>query len=151
MAKSTSTKSLIRDLALLLDETNISEIEIEEDGLRIRVARNAGGGQYIQAPIAQAAPVAPIAPAAVEEALKPANNANAVKSPMVGTVYLSPEPGAPQFVNVGDKVKAGQTLVIIEAMKVMNPITAPTAGTVKEFLVRDAEPIEFDQPIIIIE
>lgn len=151
MAKSTSTKSLIRDLALLLDETNISEIEIEEDGLRIRVARNAGGGQYIQAPVAQVAPVAPIAPAAVEEACKPANNTNAVKSPMVGTVYLSPEPGAPQFVNVGDKVKAGQTLVIIEAMKVMNPITAPTAGTVKEFLVRDAEPIEFDQPIIIIE
>ena len=150
MAKSKGTKTLVRDLALLLDETNISEIEIEEDGLRIRVARNAGGA-YVAAPTAApvAAPVAAAGPAAevaIEKDIK-----NAVKSPMVGTAYLAPEPGADNFVSVGDKVKAGQTLVIVEAMKVMNPITAPNAGTVTEVLVTDGEPIEFDQALIIIE
>lgn len=154
MAKSKGTKTLIRDLALLLDETNISEIEIEEDGLRVRVARNAGGGTYVQAPAAAPTAPTPTAPAApAVEA--PTNNekdlSNAVKSPMVGTAYLSPEPGADAFVKVGDKVKPGQTLVIVEAMKVMNPITAPNAGTVIEILVEDAEPIEFDQALIIIE
>ena len=150
MAKSKGTKTLVRDLALLLDETNISEIEIEEDGLRIRVARNAGGA-YVAPPVAApvAAPAAAASPAA--EVAVEKDNKNAVKSPMVGTAYLAPEPGADNFVSVGDKVKAGQTLVIVEAMKVMNPITAPKAGTVTEVLVTDGEPIEFDQALIIIE
>ena len=149
MAKSKGTKTLIRDLALLLDETNISEIEIEEDGLRIRVARNAGGGTYVPAPVAHEPVAAAAAPAVEAPAVK--DLSNAVKSPMVGTAYLAPEPGADDFVKVGDKIKAGQTLVIVEAMKVMNPITAPSAGTVTEILVADSDPVEFDQALIIIE
>ena len=153
MAKSKGTKTLIRELALLLDETNISEIEIEEDGLRVRVARNTGGGTYVQqtpaapitAPAAAVAAETP-APAAVEK-----SNNNAVKSPMVGTAYLAPEPGSDPFVKVGDKVKSGQTILIIEAMKVMNAITAPSAGTISEILVADGEPIEYDQALIVIE
>lgn len=153
MAKSKGTKTLIRDLALLLDETNISEIEIEEDGLRVRVARNASGGTIVQAPApAVAAQTAPApAPAATDAPAAEIINHNAVKSPMVGTAYLAPEPGSDPFVKVGDKVKSGQTIMIIEAMKVMNTITAPSAGTVSEILVNDAEPVEFDQALIVIE
>jgi acetyl-CoA carboxylase biotin carboxyl carrier protein len=150
MAKSKGTKALVRELALLLEETNISEIEIEEDGVKIRVARNTGGGNYV--PATSAAPQAPpIAPSVTVEAPIEKDLKNAVKSPMVGTAYLSPEPGAENFVKVGDRVKAGQTLIIIEAMKVMNPITAPNSGTVSEVLVADADPVEFDQALIIID
>ena len=106
-----------------------------------------GPAAPVQAPVA-VAPAA--APAPTAEAVAAADNANAVKSPMVGTCYLSPEPDAPNFVKVGDSVKAGQTLLIVEAMKVMNPITAPTAGTIKAILVESGQPVEYDQPLILV-
>ncbi len=154
MAKSTKSNDeskFIREMAELLSETNLSEIEVEREGLRVRVAR-----QLVAAPAAiavapAAAPAAPAAAPAEAPVANAANHAGAVKSPMVGTVYLSPEPEAAPFVNVGDQVKEGQTILIIEAMKVMNPISAPKGGTVKEILVSDSEPIEFDQPLLIIE
>ncbi len=146
----------IRKLAELVQETDLNEIEIEEDDLRIRVSR---GGQVVQtvaAPVAPA-PVAANAPAAAAPAEAASaggyddSHPGAVKSPMVGTVYLQPEPGADSFVSVGDKVSAGDTLMIIEAMKVMNPIKAPNSGTVKAILVDDTSPVEFDEPLIVIE
>ena len=136
---------LVRQLADVLAETGLTEIEVEEEGCRIRVARQAApaqAAQYVAAPAAPAGDV-PAAPAAPD-------TANAIKSPMVGTCYLSPEPGADNFVNIGDKVKAGDTLLIVEAMKVMNPITAPAAGTVKAILVDNAQPVEFDQPLVVV-
>ena len=147
---------LVRQLADVLAETGLTEIEVEEEGRRIRVARQAApapAAQYVAAPAAPAAQTAPApAPAAEAPAAAPAapDAANAIKSPMVGTCYLSPEPGADNFVNIGDKVKAGDTLLIVEAMKVMNPITAPTAGTVKAILVDNAQPVEFDQPLVVV-
>ncbi|MGM0422733.1 MAG: acetyl-CoA carboxylase biotin carboxyl carrier protein [Pseudomonadota bacterium] len=145
----------IRKLAELVQDTELSEIEIEEDDLRIRVSRN--GAQMVQA--VSAAPPAPAAnqaaPAVVADAATTAVSSEAhpgaVKSPMVGTVYLQPEPGAPTYVSVGDKISAGDTLMIIEAMKVMNPIKAPKAGTVKEILVDDAQPVEFDEVLVVVE
>ena len=142
--------ALVRELAELLAETGLSEIEVEDGTRKIRVART-----LTAAPVALAAPVAASAPAAaapVAAAPAPAaeTHANAVRSPMVGTVYLTPEPGAPHFIAVGQSVKAGQTLLIIEAMKVMNTITAPTAGTVTAILVENAQPVEFDQPLVVI-
>lgn len=142
--------ALVRELAELLAETGLSEIEVEDGTRKIRVART-----LTAAPVAVAAPVAASAPAAaapVAAAPAPAaeTHANAVRSPMVGTVYLTPEPGAPHFIAVGQSVKAGQTLLIIEAMKVMNTITAPTAGTVTAILVENAQPVEFDQPLVVI-
>ena len=145
----------IRKLAELVQDTELSEIEIEEDDLRIRVSRN--GAQMVQtvaAPTAQApAANTPAAPAAEAPAAVVSHESHpgAVKSPMVGTAYLQPEPGAPSYVSVGDKVSAGDTLMIIEAMKVMNPIKAPKAGTVKEILVDNAQPVEFDEVLIIVE
>ena len=144
---------LVRQLADVLAETGLTEIEVEEEGRRIRVARQAApapAAQFVAPPAGHAAP-AP-APAAEAPAAAPAapDTANAIKSPMVGTCYLSPEPGADNFVNIGDKVKAGDTLLIVEAMKVMNPITAPTAGTVKAILVDNAQPVEFDQPLVVV-
>ena len=143
---------LVRQLADVLAETGLTEIEVEEEGRRIRVARQAApapAAQYVAAPAAHAAP-AP-APAAEAPAASAApDTANAIKSPMVGTCYLTPEPGADNFVKVGDKVKAGDTLLIIEAMKVMNPITAPSGGVVKKILVSDAQPVEFDQPLVVL-
>ena len=144
---------LLREMAELLAETGLSEIEVEDGDRKIRVART-----LTAAPVAAAvapapvAPAMPLAPAAVpaEAAAAPAVDANAVRSPMVGTVYLAPEPGAANFVAVGQSVKAGDTLLIIEAMKVMNPITAPSAGTVKALLVDNAQPVEFDQPLVVI-
>ena len=140
---------LVRELAELLAETGLSEIEVEDGDRKIRVARQltAAPVQHYAAPALAAAPVAAAAPA---PAAAPAVDANAVKSPMVGTCYLAGEPGAPNFVSVGQTVKAGDTLLIIEAMKVMNPIVAPNAGTVTAILVENAQPVEFDQPLVVI-
>ncbi|OQW73611.1 MAG: acetyl-CoA carboxylase, biotin carboxyl carrier protein [Proteobacteria bacterium ST_bin14] len=144
---------LVRQLAKLLDETHLTEIEVEDGARRVRVARtvtmSAAPQMPVYAPAAPAAPAAPVAAAPAEPAAP--NLANAVKSPMVGTVYLSAEPGAKPFASVGDKVAAGDTLVIIEAMKVMNPILAPSGGTVKAMLVENGQPVEFDQPLVIVE
>lgn len=146
---------LVRQLAELLDETHLTEIEVEDGDRRVRVARTvtvqaASPMQgYAPTPAQAAAPAA--APAMIEAAAPPAPAAEAVKSPMVGTVYLYPEPGAKPFVSVGDKVAAGATLVIVEAMKVMNPIVAPTAGTVTAILVGNGQPVEFDQPLVVVE
>lgn len=143
--------ALVRELAELLAETGLSEIEVEDSDRKIRVAR-----QLTAAPVAHAfappvATAAPVAAAPVAEAAPAAVvDANAVKSPMVGTVYLAPEPTAPNFIAVGQTVKAGDTLVIIEAMKVMNTITAPSAGTVKAILIENGSPVEFDQPLVVI-
>jgi acetyl-CoA carboxylase biotin carboxyl carrier protein len=150
---------LVRKLADILKDTGLSEIEVEHAGLKIRVAREltvaAQATQYVQAPAAQAyapAPAPVAAPAAEAAAPAPAAHAGeAVKSPMVGTVYLSPQPGADAFIKVGDSVSAGQTLLIVEAMKTMNPISAPKAGKVVEILVADAQPVEFGEPLVIVE
>ncbi|WP_165187330.1 acetyl-CoA carboxylase biotin carboxyl carrier protein [Caulobacter soli] len=150
---------LVRKLADILKDTGLSEIEVEHAGLKIRVAREltvaAAPTQYVQAPAAQAyapAPALAAAPAAEAAAPAPAVHAGeAVKSPMVGTVYLSPQPGADAFIKVGDTVTAGQTLLIVEAMKTMNPISAPKAGKVVEILVADAQPVEFGEPLVIVE
>ncbi|MEE4013478.1 acetyl-CoA carboxylase biotin carboxyl carrier protein [Roseibium sp. FZY0029] len=146
--------ALIRDLAVLLDETNLSEIELEQGDTRIRVARQ----MSISAPVNVAAPMAaPMAPAAAPSqaaaapAAEPAHAGTTVTSPMVGTAYLAAEPGAPAFIQVGDKVTEGQTILIIEAMKTMNHIPATKAGTVKQILVEDAQPVEFGEPLIIVE
>ncbi|MDV3457576.1 acetyl-CoA carboxylase biotin carboxyl carrier protein [Sphingomonas sp. HF-S4] len=143
---------LVRQLAAVLDETQLTEIEVEDGERRVRVARTvtaAPAVHYAPAPAA-AAPIAAAAPAEVG-APAPAPAANAVKSPMVGTAYLKPNPEAKSFVGVGDKVAAGDTLLIIEAMKVMNPIQAPAAGTVKAILVENGQPVEFDQPLVVVE
>ena len=146
---------LVRKLADILTETGLSEIEVEHGGLKIRVAKqltSAPAVHYAAPPPAAAAP-APAAPAAAPAAAAaPARAAgDEVKSPMVGTVYLQPNPGSPAFVKVGDTVEAGQTLFIIEAMKTMNPIPAPKAGTVVELLVEDAQPVEFGEGLVVIE
>ena len=148
---------LVRQLAALLDDTNLTEIEVEDADRKVRVARKAppvaAAVQYAPAPAPVAAPaLAAAAPAAPAAEAAPAPSAlNAVKSPMVGTAYLAPNPEAKPFVAVGQKVAAGDTLLIIEAMKVMNPITAPSAGTVAAILVDSGQPVEFDQPLIVIE
>lgn len=141
---------LVRELAELLAETGLSEIEVEDGERKIRVARQLTAAPVAQVAVAAPAP-APVAAAAPVAAPAPAEvNANAVKSPMVGTCYLAAEPSAPNFVSVGQTVKAGETLLIIEAMKVMNPITAPAAGVVQAILVENAQPVEFDQPLVVI-
>jgi len=149
-SKSTVDKDLIRELSALLDETGLSEIEIEQAGLRVRVAR---GGTVIAAPMAPAVAVPQVAPAGITSAAAPdpAKHPGVVASPMVGTAYLAAEPGARPFVDVGTKVLAGQTLLIVEAMKTMNQIPAPRAGTVKQILVEDGQPVEFGEPLMIIE
>jgi acetyl-CoA carboxylase biotin carboxyl carrier protein len=142
MSKFDIDEALIRKLAKLLKETGLTEIEFETDDARIRV--NAGGtGPAIMAAPAMAAPAA--APAVAEG---PA--AGSVSSPMVGTAYLSPEPNSAAFVKVGDRVAKGQTILIIEAMKVMNPIPAPHAGTVTQILVQDGQPVEFGEPLMVV-
>ncbi len=146
-------QALIRDLANILNETDLTEIEVEQDDLRIRVSR-AGTPQYVQAPIAAAAPAfaAPaVAAAAAAPVVDARNNKNAVTAPMVGTAYLSPAPGARAFIEVGATVKEGQTILIIEAMKTMNQIPAPRSGKVTEILVSDASPVEYGEPLIVIE
>lgn len=145
---------LVRQLAAVLDETQLTEIEVEDGDRKVRVARKAAPAApmaYAPAPVAAPAPLA-AAPSATEiGASAPAVAANAVKSPMVGTVYLSAEPGAKPFVTTGQSVKAGDTLLIVEAMKVMNPILATAAGTVKQVLVENGQPVEFDQPLVVVE
>ena len=147
--------ALVRELAELLNETGLTEIEVEDDDRKIRVSRGAVASAapvYAAAPApvtAAAAPATAAAPAAPEPAAGP-DLKNAVKSPMVGTCYLTPEPGAAPFVSVGQTVKEGDTLLIVEAMKVMNPITAPRAGTVTAILIETAQPVEFDQPLVVI-
>jgi acetyl-CoA carboxylase biotin carboxyl carrier protein len=139
---------LVRELAKLLTDSGLSEIEVEDGTRKIKVARQAA-----PAPVFHAAPAAPAAPpAAVMDApaAPPATDANAVKSPMVGTVYLSSEPGSASFAPLGAKVKEGDTILIVEAMKVMNPITAPRGGTITAVLVENAQPVEYDQPLIVI-
>jgi acetyl-CoA carboxylase biotin carboxyl carrier protein len=146
---------LVRKLADILTETGLSEIEVEHSGLKIRVAKTlmaaAAPVHYAPAPApVAAAPAAAPAPAAGPAAPTRASG-EAVKSPMVGTVYLQPNPGSPAFVKVGDTVEAGQTLFIVEAMKTMNPIPAPRAGKIVEILIEDAQPVEFGEPLAIIE
>jgi acetyl-CoA carboxylase biotin carboxyl carrier protein len=150
----TDDSALIRELALLLDETSLTEIEIERAGLRVRVARNVSVAASMPAafmPAAAAAPAAVGAAASGGAMADPAKHPGAVPSPMVGTAYWSPEPGAKPFVEVGTKVSAGQTLLIIEAMKTMNQIPSPRAGTVTQILVEDGQPVEFGEPLMIIE
>lgn len=145
---------LVRQLAAVLDETQLTEIEVEDGERRVRVARTVTAAPAVQyaAPAPTPAPVAVAAPAAAEAgAPAPAAAANAVRSPMVGTAYLKPNPEAKTFVGVGDKVAAGDTLLIIEAMKVMNAIQAPVAGTVKAILIENGQPVEFDQPLVVVE
>jgi acetyl-CoA carboxylase biotin carboxyl carrier protein len=148
--------ALVRELAELLNETGLTEIEVEDDDRKIRVSRGAVAAAapvYAAAPAQAAAAPAPVAAApAPSEPAAPAGPdlKNAVKSPMVGTCYLTPEPGAAPFVSVGQAVKEGDTLLIVEAMKVMNPITAPRAGTVTAILIETAQPVEFDQPLVVI-
>ena len=139
--------ALIRELALLLDETSLTEIEIERAGLRVRVARNVTVSAAMPANF-QPAPAAAAVPAAGADLAK---HPGAVPSPMVGTAYWAPEPGAKPFIEVGSKVSAGQTLLIIEAMKTMNQIPSPRAGTVTQILVEDGQPVEFGEPLVIIE
>jgi len=143
-SKSGVDADAVRELASLLTETGLSEIEIEHNGARIRVARHA-------APVAQApAATAPAIAAAAEASAPKGPHPGAVPSPMVGTVYVAPEPGKPPFVKVGDSVKEGDTLLIVEAMKTMNPIIAPRAGKIHEVCVTDAQPVEFGQTLLVI-
>lgn len=147
--KPSSEHDAIRALAELLNDTGLSEIEIEKSGLRIRVARTlsvaAVPSQVLNAPVGSGAP------AAEAQRLDPAAHPGAVKSPMVGTAYRAPEPGAPAFIEVGSRVSEGQTILIIEAMKTMNHIPAPRAGTVIQILVENGQPVEFGEPLVIIE
>jgi acetyl-CoA carboxylase biotin carboxyl carrier protein len=145
-----SDSALIRELALLLDETSLTEIEIERAGLRVRVARNISIATSMPSNYAPAAGPSPAAsaPAPVADIAK---HPGVVPSPMVGTAYWASEPGAKPFVEVGSKVTAGQTLLIIEAMKTMNQIPSPRAGTVTQILIEDGQPVEFGEPLVIIE
>jgi acetyl-CoA carboxylase biotin carboxyl carrier protein len=145
--------ALIRELALLLDETSLTEIEIERAGLRVRVARNISVAASVPSayvPAAAAAPSPAVAAAGAADA-DLSKHPGVVPSPMVGTAYWSPEPGTKPFVEVGSKVSAGQTLLIIEAMKTMNQIPSPRAGTVTQILIEDGQPVEFGEPLMIIE
>jgi acetyl-CoA carboxylase biotin carboxyl carrier protein len=152
MAKTPKTpivdRDLIRELTKLLEETGLTEIEIEQDGQRVRVARNA-------APAPATARAATPAPQPVAQSvaapLDPAKHPGVVISPMVGTAYAAPEPGAKPFIEVGTRVKAGDTLLVVEAMKTMNQIPAPRAGSVVQILFEDGQPVEFGQPLVIIE
>lgn len=139
---------LVRELAAMLNDTGLSEIEVEDGERKIRVSRTmtAVAAPMMAAPVAASA----AAPAAAAAPSAPAISANAMKSPMVGTAYLTPEPDAAPFVSVGQQVKAGDTVLIIEAMKVMNPIVAATSGTVTEIYVESGQPVEFDQPLLVI-
>ena len=143
-------QDLIRELASLLEETGLSEIEIEREGLRVRVARLQVVSATTVAPSLAAAPAAAAAPPKADSE-DPAKHPGCVKSPMVGTAYLAPEPGAPAFIDVGARVAQGQTILIIEAMKTMNHIPAPKAGTVTAILVGNGHPVEFGEPLVIIE
>jgi acetyl-CoA carboxylase biotin carboxyl carrier protein len=151
-------KGLIRDLAQLLNETGLTEIEIEKDDLKVRVARHVAAPGAYAVGVPTAAPAAalspssgPGSPAAAPSGPDPANHPGCVKSPMVGTAYRAPEPGAAAFIDIGTRVTQGQTLLIIEAMKTMNHIPAPRSGVVKEILIENGQPVEFGEPLVIIE
>ena len=149
-------QQLIRDLAGILDETNLTEIEVEQDDMRIRVSRQSSG-VATAAYVPQPAPQQPAAAAPASQAAAPAAPANAdrlkkaVPSPMVGTAYGAPAPGAKPFIEVGQTVREGQTLLIIEAMKTMNQIPSPRAGVVTEILFEDSQPVEYGEPLVVIE
>ena len=144
-------QKLIRELADLLNETGLSEIEIEKSGLKIRVARNVSIQSMVPAAPNPAPAAAPAEPAAKPAAVDPAKHPGVVKSPMVGTAYRAPEPGAATFIEVGASVTQGDTLLIIEAMKTMNQIPAPHSGKVKAILFENGQPVEFGEPLVIIE
>src|SRR5262245_23966925 len=142
-------QDLIRELARLLDETGLTEIEYERDGQRVKVVRQV---QVVAAPARAVIAADPAAAIAVGDApIDPAKHPGAVTSPMVGTAYVGPEPGARPFVEVGSRVRAGDTLLIVEAMKTMNQIPAPRAGTVTQILIEDGQPVEFGEPLMIVE
>ncbi len=149
-------RALIRELAALLAETDLTEIEIEQNGMRLRVARQGVGMVAAPFPMTQAQPGPAAAPSAAPAAAAAdpddlTNNPAVLKSPMVGTAYLAPEPGAPYFVKEGDKVSEGQTVMIVEAMKTMNHIPAHRSGTVTRILVANEQPVEFGEPLVLIE
>ncbi len=148
MPKLSVDKKLIRDLAELLAETGLSEISWSEGGVEVRVARNA---TVTVAPPPLAAPAPPAAAPAAAEAPDLTTHPGAVKSPMVGTAYVAPEPGAQSFVKLGDTVREGQTVLIVEAMKTMNPIPAPRAGKIARILVENQQPVEYGQILMLIE
>ena len=151
-SKSTSSKSetkLVKELADIMDATGLAEIEYETEAVSIRLSRVTGAMPVAAVAPPVAAPAA--APVAEAPSANPASHPGAVTSPMVGTVYTSPEPDAPAFISEGDTVKAGQTLFIVEAMKVMNPITAPKAGKISTILVQNAQPVEFGEALVIVE
>jgi acetyl-CoA carboxylase biotin carboxyl carrier protein len=145
--------ALVRELAELLTENNLTEIEVEDGGRKIRVQRSvmaAGGASMQPASQVAAAPQPMMAPPMHAEPDVGNAGGEAVKSPMVGTAFLAAEPGGPSFISPGDTVKEGDTLLIVEAMKVMNPITSPRSGTVKQVLVENGQPVEFDQPLVLL-
>jgi acetyl-CoA carboxylase biotin carboxyl carrier protein len=142
-------QTLIRELAALLNETGLTEIEVEHDKMRIRVARNAAP-VAVHAPVAATTPAAPVRSEPIP-APDPASHAGAVPSPMVGTAFLAPEPGGKPYVEVGDQVREGQTLLIVEAMKTMNQIPAPRSGKVTRIMVEDGQPVEYGEPLMIVE
>ena len=155
--KSTSDTKLVRELAKILKDTDLTEIEMKKGDLKIRVSK--GGGQFVQAVAAPAAAAAPApalasqpvaAPAAKTDKADSAAHPGAIKSPMVGTAYIRPSPDADPFVKAGDKVKEGDTIVLVEAMKTFNPITAPKSGKIEELLVDDGQPVEFGEVLFII-
>ncbi len=148
--------ALVRELAAILSDTGLSEIEVEHGELRLRIARTLMAApalhtQVMHTPAVAAASAAPSAPSQGATAADPAKHPGMVPSPMVGTAYLSPEPGKPAFVKVGDTVTEGQTIMVVEAMKTFNPIPAPRAGKVIALLVADSQPVEFGEPLAIIE
>jgi acetyl-CoA carboxylase biotin carboxyl carrier protein len=156
-SKATIDQDFIRQLALLLNETDLTEIEVEQDDTRVRIARTPAAITHtatVPAPVAAAPAMAAAAPAqspaAPTEVPSEATAGEAVRSPMVGTAYLSPEPGAAAYIKVGDTVREGQTLLIVEAMKTMNQIPATASGVVQEILVTDKQPVEYGEPLVII-
>lgn len=158
MSKIKEYKELIRELAELLDKSSLSEIEVAEDDFSIRVAREVPAAVNYSAPAAPVAPQAPAAapapvaaPASEPASTNAGDHPGMVPSPMVGTAYAAPGPDSEPFIKVGDKVKEGDTLMIIEAMKVMNQIASPKSGTVKDILFADSQPVEFGEPLCIIE
>jgi len=146
---------LVRELAKVLSDEGLTEIEVEHGELRLRLARTvsmtAAPVTYAPAPVAAAPAAAPVAAAAPAAAKDHRDDKRAVTSPMVGTAYLSPEPGANVFIKVGDTVAEGQTLLIVEAMKTFNPIVAPRAGKIVEIIVGDSQPVEYGQPLLLLE
>jgi acetyl-CoA carboxylase biotin carboxyl carrier protein len=152
-AETSADTRLVRELAEVLTETGLTEIELERGDLRVRVTKSQAAPQVQFAPLSAPPPAAP---AAAAQAQAPAQTAppavgETVKSPMVGTVYLQPQPGSPPFARAGDRVSEGQTLLLVEAMKTMNPITAPKAGVLIEYLVSDGQPVEYGEPLVVID